>query len=57
MADTTIYHNPRCGKSRLALELLREEGIEPVIVEYLKKPPDRTTLQKILTLLGVAPGT
>ena len=55
MADSvvTIYHNPRCSKSRKALELLRENGIEPNIVEYLKTPPDKATLQKITKMLGV----
>lgn len=37
--QVTIYHNPRCSKSRQALELLKERGIEPDIVEYLKTPP------------------
>jgi len=37
----TLYHNPRCGKSRQTLELLRGRGIEPAIVEYLKTPPTR----------------
>ena len=36
----TIYHNPRCSKSRQALDLLRAKGVEPKIVEYLKTPPD-----------------
>ena len=50
-----IYHNPRCSKSRQALQLLRDQGIEPEIVEYLKTPPDRQTLERILSLLGMEP--
>ena len=48
-----IYHNPRCSKSRQTLDLLRDRGIEPEIVEYLRTPPDTQTLAKILTLLGI----
>ena len=51
----TIYHNPKCTKSRQTLELLRSRDIEPVIVEYLKDPPDRTTLKKILRMLKMQP--
>jgi len=54
--DVVIWHNPRCGKSRQALALLRERGIEPRIVEYLKTPPDRAELERVLGLLGLAPG-
>ncbi len=43
----TIYHNPRCSKSRKTLELLRDKGIEPRIVEYVKEPPDEATLRSI----------
>jgi arsenate reductase len=50
-----IYHNPRCSKSRQALELLRQRGIEPEIVDYLKTPPDKAELRRILKLLGLAP--
>lgn len=52
---TTLYHNPRCSKSRATLELLNSRGIEPQIVEYLKAPPDAATLKKILSLLGMGP--
>jgi len=52
-AAVTIYHNPRCGKSRAALELLRGRKIEPVIVEYLKTPPSAAELAAILTKLGI----
>jgi arsenate reductase (glutaredoxin) len=47
-----IYHNPRCSKSRQALELLRERGMEPRVVEYLKTPPDAATLRGLLRMLG-----
>lgn len=48
----TIYHNPRCSKSRETLSLLREKGIEPTIVEYLKTPPDAATLRRLVGMLG-----
>lgn len=51
----TIYHNPRCGKSRSALALLRERGIEPTIVDYLKTPPTRDELRALVAKLGIAP--
>jgi arsenate reductase len=51
----TIYHNPRCGKSRQTLELLRDRGIEPTIVEYLKTPPSAAELTKLLAMLGLEP--
>lgn len=50
-----FYHNPRCSKSRAALQLLRERGIEPILVEYLKTPPSRAELEAILTKLGLEP--
>jgi arsenate reductase len=53
--DVTIYHNPRCGKSRDTLQLLRDRGIEPTVVEYLKTPPDAVRLKHILKLLGISP--
>mgnify|MGYP001438146292 CR=1 FL=1 len=53
--SVTIYHNPKCSKSRQTLELLRSKGIKPVIIEYLKEPPDKTTLQMILRLLKLKP--
>ena len=48
-----IYHNPRCKKSRETLELIREQGIEPEIVEYLKEPPTPEELRSILDKLGM----
>ncbi|MEW7979818.1 MAG: arsenate reductase (glutaredoxin) [gamma proteobacterium symbiont of Phacoides pectinatus] len=50
-----IYHNPRCSKSRQTLQLLREHGVEPEITEYLKSPPERETLERILDMLGLEP--
>jgi arsenate reductase len=50
-----LYHNPRCSKSRQALELLRARGLEPVVIEYLKTPPSATQLGHILALLGREP--
>lgn len=55
MSDVTIYHNPRCGKSRAALALLQERGIEPRIVEYLKTPPSKAELEQIISRLGIKP--
>lgn len=52
---TTFYHNPRCSKSRAALALLREQGVEPQIVEYLKDPPNAAALSRLLDLLGLSP--
>ena len=51
----TIYHNPRCSKSRATLKLLEERGIALEIVEYLKTPPDAATLDGLLTMLGMEP--
>lgn len=53
--NVTIYHNPRCSKSRQALDLLRKRGIEPAIVEYLKSPPGKKELKEILDRLGMEP--
>ncbi len=55
MSQITMYHNPRCSKSRETLSLLAEQGIEPDIVEYLKTPPDAAQLEEILYLLGLEP--
>ena len=51
----TIYHNPRCSKSRNTLALLHQHGIKPVVVEYLKNPPNKAQLKDILEKLGVKP--
>jgi arsenate reductase len=53
--SVTIYHNPRCSKSRQALELLREHGIEPEIIEYLKTPPNASEIKNLLSLLNCSP--
>jgi len=53
--SVTIYHNPRCSKSRRALELIRERGVEPTIVEYLQQPPNASELDEILNKLGLEP--
>jgi len=50
----TLYHNPRCSKSRETLALLTAHGVEPEIVRYLESPPDRDTLQILLQKLGMA---
>jgi arsenate reductase (glutaredoxin) len=49
----TIWHNPRCSKSRQTLALLRDRGLEPDIVEYLKTPPDALELRDVLSKLGI----
>jgi arsenate reductase len=51
----TIWHNPRCSTSRRTLDLLRERGIEPEVVEYLKTPPTAEEIQEVLTRLGKRP--
>lgn len=52
---TTIYHNPRCSKSRQTLALLEERGIKPEVIEYLDAPPNAGELKKILAMLGIGP--
>lgn len=51
--NITLYHNPRCSKSRQTLALLREHDIEPDIVEYLETPPNEATLRELQSMLGV----
>ena len=55
MKEFIIYHNPRCSKSRQALQLLRDAGIEPTIIEYLKTPLAKEDLRNISQLLGLRP--
>ena len=55
MKHFTIYHNPRCSKSRQTLDLLKQEGINPKIVLYLEDPPSESDLTKILDFLGIEP--
>ena len=50
---TTIYHNPKCSTSRKTLDLLRDNGIEPTIVQYLKTPPTRAELVKMIKAAGI----
>ncbi|RMV68237.1 arsenate reductase (glutaredoxin) [Pseudomonas coronafaciens] len=53
MTDLTLYHNPRCSKSRGALELLQARGLTPDVVLYLETPPDAVTLRELLGKLGI----
>jgi arsenate reductase len=53
--DVTIYHNPDCGTSRNTLALIRNAGVEPRVVEYLKTPPDKATLEDLLHRMGIRP--
>jgi len=54
MSQVTIYHNPRCSKSRQTLELLKQNDVEPEVVEYLKTPPNAAELKDILEKLGLS---
>ena len=49
----TIYHNPRCSKSRQALQILHDNGVEPEVMEYLKTPPDAAVLRNLIDKLNV----
>jgi arsenate reductase len=53
--EVTIYHNPDCGTSRNTLALIRNAGIEPNVIEYLKTPPDRLTLESLLARMQMRP--
>lgn len=55
MASFTIYHNPRCSKSRQTLELLKQNNADIEIVEYLKNPPNQSQLKSILSKLAITP--
>ena len=55
MADVLVYHNPSCSKSRGALEILGDRGVDTDVVEYLKAPPDRATLTDLIARMGIAP--
>ena len=55
MKTFTIFHNPKCTKSRATLALLQEHGVEPQVVEYLKTPPSAAELKKIVAKLGIKP--
>ena len=51
--DVIIYHNPACGTSRNTLALIRNAGLEPHVIEYLKTPPSRATLKSLIERMGV----
>ncbi|MDR7219874.1 arsenate reductase (glutaredoxin) [Aminobacter aminovorans] len=52
--DITIYHNPACGTSRNTLALIRNAGVEPTVIEYLKTPPTRAVLQELISSAGLS---
>lgn len=51
----SLYHNPRCSKSRTALALLRDAGVEPTLIDYLNTPPSLDSLTRLVGLLGLSP--
>jgi arsenate reductase (glutaredoxin) len=51
----TIFHNPACGTSRNTLAMIRNTGVEPTVIEYLKTPPTKARLQQLLTAMGIGP--
>jgi arsenate reductase len=53
--SVTIYHNPGCGTSRNTLQYLRDQGLAPLVIEYLKTPPNKATLKTLLTQMGMKP--
>lgn len=53
--STTIYHNPRCSKSRAAMELLTEKGLELDVIKYLDTPPSKEAITDLLAMLGLEP--
>lgn len=55
LMNTTIWHNPRCSKSRQTLALLEEHGIQPTILKYLDTPPDSGTIASVVGQLGISP--
>lgn len=55
MTEVSIYHNPRCSKSRKTLEILQENNIYPEIILYLETPPGKAQLINLLSLLGIRP--
>ena len=52
--SVTIYHNPSCGTSRNTLAMIRQSGEEPVVIEYVKNPPDRARLIELITAMGIS---
>ena len=55
MQNITIYHNPNCGTLRNTLALIKHQGIEPSVIQYLDNPPDETTLRDLITKMGITP--
>ena len=53
--SVTIYHNPACGTSRNTLALIRNAGVEPTVIEYLKTPPDGQTLERLISQMKISP--
>ena len=51
--SVTIYHNPSCGTSRNTLAMIRQSGIEPTVIEYLKTPPSREELKELVSAMGI----
>lgn len=54
MTDLTLYHNPRCSKSRSTLQLLEDRGVQPTLVRYLETPPNAEQLRDLLRKLGIS---
>ena len=54
MSDVTIFHNPACGTSRNVLAIIRQAGIEPTVIEYLKTPPSKERLRELLEAMGLS---
>ncbi|MCL2657377.1 MAG: arsenate reductase (glutaredoxin) [Betaproteobacteria bacterium] len=52
--DVIVYHNPNCGTSRNTLAMIRNAGVEPHVIEYLKTPPSRTMLEQLIARMGIA---
>ncbi|MDH2354036.1 arsenate reductase (glutaredoxin) [Bradyrhizobium sp. SSUT18] len=52
--SVTIYHNPACGTSRNTLAMIRQSGVEPVVIEYLKTPPSREKLVELVKAMGIS---
>ncbi len=54
MSNITIYHNPACGTSRNTLEMIRNSGIEPTVIQYYETPPSRDELLKLIAVMGIS---
>ena len=53
--SVTIYHNPKCGTSRNTLAMIRQSGVEPTVIEYVKTPPSRERLVELIAAMGITP--